>query len=106
MRPYFWTSVASSPADCAIAVLNGGLIGVTNSTTGKFIACLAGFWRNRLKSSAGLSAFVLMAVFGFYAVHWALMHGGFLFVPELQNDDARTALFPFHRYGMNPWLAR
>lgn len=76
-----------------------------NFTTSKFTAYLANLWQRSLKSSAGLSAFVLVAVFGFYAVHWALMHGGFLFVPELQNDDARTALFPFHRYGMNPWLA-
>lgn len=54
---------------------------------------------------ARLSRVALVVVFGAYCVHWALMHGAFLFDPALQNDDARTALFPFHRYGENPWLA-
>lgn len=61
----------------------------------------AGFRRLR----AGSSTLVLLAVFGSYAVHWVFLHAGYLFVPALQNDDARTALFPFHQYGMNPWLA-
>jgi hypothetical protein len=53
-----------------------------------------------------MGALVLALVFGAYALHWVHMHAGFLFMPALQNDDARTALFPFHQYGMNPWLAR
>ncbi len=57
-------------------------------------------------SFARLSAVALVAVFGGYCVHWFCMHGAFLFDPALQNDDARTALFPFHQYGENPWLAR
>ena len=86
-------------------MLNYALIGVTYPKTRKLIAFRAGFLQSKLNGPKGVSTAVLVAVFGVYAAHWLHLHGGFLFVPSLQNDDARTALFPFHRYGMNPWLA-
>jgi len=71
----------------------------------KLSAIWTGFTGGKLANPARLSTLLLVAVFGAYAAHWLTLHGGFLFLPELQNDDARTALFPFHRYGLNPILA-
>ena len=62
-------------------------------------------WRGNNGALARLSFLALIVVFGAYCAHWVRMHGAFLFDPTFQNDDARTALFPFHRYGENPWLA-
>jgi len=42
---------------------------------------------------------VLWAIVVAYAGVWVNAHGGYLFDPLLQNDDARTSLFPFHEYG-------
>ena len=81
------------------------LIGVTNFSPGKFIANVTGHWRHKLPRPGVLSAILLWVVFGSYVAHWVRMHAGFLFMPALQNDDVRTAVFPFHRYGLNPWLA-
>ncbi len=78
---------------------------MTNFSAGKFIAIVTGYWRRRLLSPRALSALGLWVAFCGYAAHWVQMHAGFLFLPALQNDDVRTAVFPFHRYGLNPWLA-
>ncbi len=42
---------------------------------------------------------LLWAIFLTYVGFWIEGHWGMLFDPLLQNDDARTTLFPFHRYG-------
>lgn len=47
-------------------------------------------WASRLV----LLAVVLLFVGRFVQANW-----GMLFDPDLQNDDARTILFPFHQYG-------
>jgi hypothetical protein len=46
-----------------------------------------------------ISCVLLWAVFTAYAVTWIHAHRGYLFDPLLQNDDARTSLFQFHRWG-------
>ncbi|MHC5007467.1 MAG: hypothetical protein ACYTGF_08945, partial [Planctomycetota bacterium] len=46
-----------------------------------------------------VSCVLLWAVFGAYAATWIHAHWGYLFDPLLQNDDARTSLFQFHRWG-------
>lgn len=86
-------------------MLNAAWRCVTPVILRKFNAIRTGFTGGNLASPARLSTFLLVVVFGAYAAHWVIMHGGYLFLPALQNDDARTALFPFHRYGMNPMLA-
>jgi hypothetical protein len=45
------------------------------------------------------SCVLLWAVFAAYAATWVHAHWGYLFDPLLQNDDARTSLFQFHRWG-------
>ncbi len=46
-----------------------------------------------------LSVIVLWVVFAGYLGTWIEGQWGWLTDPMLQNDDARTSLFPFHRYG-------
>ncbi len=46
-----------------------------------------------------VSCGLLWAILAVYAATWIGAHDGYLFDPRLQNDDARTSLFPFHRYG-------
>ena len=47
---------------------------------------------------------VLLLVFGLYGAAWVRGHWGMLTDPALQTDDARTALYPFHRYAAVPLL--
>jgi hypothetical protein len=42
---------------------------------------------------------VLWGAFLVYFVSWVHGNAGLLFDPLLQNDDARTGVFPFHRWG-------
>ncbi len=44
------------------------------------------------------SVVLLWILFASYAYHWVSGNWEMLTDPRLQNDDARTALFPFHRY--------
>ena len=52
-----------------------------------------------------LSVALLLAVFTAYAADWVRAYAQGLTNPNLQTDDARTALFPFHRYGPGAPLA-
>jgi hypothetical protein len=63
--------------------------------------------RMRLPSSRWywISCGALLAIFAAYAALWVHAHRGYLFDPQLQNDDARTSLFQFHRYGPERALA-
>jgi hypothetical protein len=51
------------------------------------------------------SILLLLVVAGLYTRHWLLQFWDPLFDPNLQTDDARTALFPFHRYAPGAPLA-
>jgi hypothetical protein len=53
-----------------------------------------------------LGVTIVTLVFIAYGGRWAACHWGLLFEPALQNDDARTALFPFHQYAENPFFAQ
>lgn len=55
----------------------------------------AGIWSRRLKDGS----LVLWAIVAVYLAWWTIQYSGFLFDPMLQTDDARTGLFPLHRYG-------
>ncbi len=46
-----------------------------------------------------VSCLVLWVIVVAYAGVWVNAHSGYLFDPLLQNDDARTSLFPYHLYG-------
>lgn len=48
---------------------------------------------------------LLWGAFLVYLVSWVYGNSGFLFDPLLQNDDARTGVFLFHRYGPDHALA-
>lgn len=61
--------------------------------------------RRRCTQFRALAALVLVLIFVGYGARWTVCHAGLLFDPGLQNDDARTALFPFHQYADNPSLA-
>ncbi|MCH2109945.1 MAG: hypothetical protein MK135_11480, partial [Polyangiaceae bacterium] len=52
-----------------------------------------------------LSWLCLLGVVGAYLATWVNGNWPMLTDPQLQNDDARTALFPFHRYGAADALA-
>ncbi len=58
-------------------------------------------WRQLRPRSAlhWMSCLLLWAIFLTYVGFWIEGHWGMLFDLLLQNDDARTTLFPFHRYG-------
>ncbi len=47
---------------------------------------------------------VLLVVLGAYLVRWFQGNAAMLTEPNLQNDDARTVIFPFHRYASDPAL--
>jgi hypothetical protein len=59
-----------------------------------------------MRIKAALSTVLLATVFIAYLARWIFCHSGFLFEPAMQNDDARTALFPFHQYADNPTFAQ
>lgn len=42
---------------------------------------------------------MLLSLLGGYLAVWTQANFGMLFDADLQNDDARTIIFPFHRYG-------
>ncbi len=46
-----------------------------------------------------VSMAVLVAVLGAYVAGFGVVNWGMLTDPRLQTDDARTSVFPFHRYG-------
>ncbi|MBD3868839.1 MAG: hypothetical protein IFK94_11995 [Acidobacteria bacterium] len=48
---------------------------------------------------------LLLVVLLAYFIWWVIQYAGFLFDPMLQADDARTSLFPLHRYGPERALA-
>jgi len=52
-----------------------------------------------------MTVLALALIFVCYAARWVACHWGLLADPRLQNDDARTALFPFHQYADNPAMA-
>lgn len=57
-------------------------------------------WACRPKSVAHwLSVLLVWAVLGAYLATWVQGNWTYLTDPNWQNDDVRTALFPFHRYG-------
>jgi hypothetical protein len=69
------------------------------------VAALAARVRATLVSPLGqrvchaVSVVFLMLVLGAHLTSWVRSNAGMLFDPLLQTDDARTTLFPFHRYG-------
>jgi hypothetical protein len=67
----------------------------------------AGPWRALFPRSWGarVAFLVLGACFVTYLGSWVRGHAGMLFDPNLQTDDARTALYVFHRYGPERALA-
>ncbi|MET0411204.1 MAG: hypothetical protein ABW217_07900, partial [Polyangiaceae bacterium] len=57
-------------------------------------------WACRPKGIAHwLSVLLVWAVLGVYLASWIQGNWTYLSDPNWQNDDVRTALFPFHRYG-------
>lgn len=52
-----------------------------------------------------LSVIALWAVFISFFVDWTGNHWLLLADPDFQNDDARTAIFPYHRWGAEGALA-
>ena len=46
-----------------------------------------------------IACMALWSIFGAFLISWTGAHWGYLTDPMLQNDDARTTLFPFHRFG-------
>lgn len=52
-----------------------------------------------------VSTVCLLAVLGAYLATWLSGNWGMLTDPDLQTDDARTSLFPLHRYGPEGALA-
>jgi len=53
-----------------------------------------------------LSGGLLLLVLGFYLYFWYQGYEGYLTSPWLQTDDARTFLFPFHQFYLNPALGQ
>lgn len=51
-----------------------------------------------------VSCALLCALFLAYVGAWTSAHRGYLFDPQLQNDDARFGLFAFHQYSRPPTL--
>ena len=70
-------------------------------------AALAALWaRPATPKVAHLaSTLAVLAVLSAYLTTWLQGNWGTLTDPLLQNDDARTSLFPFHRYGPEGALA-
>lgn len=58
-----------------------------------------------VKAGVAVTRALLLTVFLAYLARWVACHFGLLCDPALQNDDARTALFPFHQYAANPSFA-
>lgn len=52
-----------------------------------------------------VSVVLLLGVLGAYLATWLQGQWGMLTDPNLQNSDARTSIFPFHRYGPERALA-
>lgn len=52
-----------------------------------------------------VSIVLLLASFGAYGAVWLDFNQPMLTNPDLQSDDARTILIPFHRYDSDPSLA-
>lgn len=57
------------------------------------------------KALEWVSAAALLLVLGAYLATWLEGQWGMLTDPNLQNSDARTSVFPFHRYGPEGALA-
>lgn len=55
--------------------------------------------RGRRRPWHGAARVLLCGLFAAYLVVWVQGHWGWLADPLLQNDDARTSLFPYHRFG-------
>lgn len=53
-----------------------------------------------------LSGGLLLLGLGFYLYFWYQGYEGYLTSPWLQTDDARTFLFPFHQFHMNPAMGQ
>ncbi len=51
-----------------------------------------------------VSCVLLCAIFLAYVGAWVHAHRGYLFDPQLQNDDARFGLFALHQYSRPPTL--
>lgn len=51
-----------------------------------------------------LSILLVLGTFGAYMTAWFEFNLPMLSNPDLQSDDARTSLFPFHRYASDPAL--
>ena len=87
------------------AVLNGAHCEVANPDLVEHGAVSNGLSARNLRTLVIIATALVAVIFSAYCIRWVVAHAGFLFDPRLQNDDARTALFPFHRYGINPSLA-
>ncbi len=57
------------------------------------------------RRTTGDGSAVLWAILAIYSAWWIMQYSGFLFDPMLQADDARTSLFPLHRFGPEGALA-
>lgn len=88
------------------AVLNAAKRRVAKPDLVEHDAVSKGSTPRNLRAFAAATTTLLLVLFAAYCVRWVAAHAGFLVDPQLQNDDARTALFPFHRYGINPSLAK
>lgn len=51
------------------------------------------------------SCALLLATMASYLSWWGIEHKDYLFNPDFQTDDARTVIFPYHRYGPSQALA-
>lgn len=51
-----------------------------------------------------VSIVLVLSVFGAYLADWLEFNEPMLSNPDLQSDDARTIIFPFHRYDSDPAL--
>lgn len=77
------------------------------ATLRRLRAALAGLWaRPETRKVVQLATTLgLLLVLTAYLATWLQGNWGMLTDPRLQNDDARTSLFPFHRYGPEGALA-
>ncbi len=57
------------------------------------------------RRAGGDGSAILWVILAVYTAWWVLQYSGFLFDPMLQADDARTSLFPLHRFGPEGALA-
>jgi hypothetical protein len=78
-----------------------GAAAAMRQTTGQLGGAFVAFVQSNrfVQAAAWLSRAALLVLLGAYLLSWLQGNWGMLTNPDLQNDDARTILFPFHAYG-------